>query len=122
LLMSIWNLSGLVSSEFGALLTHWLGVSETNFDNMWLLITITNFSTLLPLFLLGWLPVGDPTEISAENSSLSTFAIAEVFEHRPMGTLTEQSFLPEFMPRANIHPEEIEPSDMTSLKTPTSST
>jgi len=121
LLMSIWNLSGLVSSEFGALLTHWLGVSETNFDNMWLLITITNFSTLLPLFLLGWLPVGDPTEISAENSSLSTFAIAEVFEHRPMGTLTEQSFLPEFMPRANIHPEEIEPSDTTLLKTPTSS-
>ncbi len=122
LLMSIWNLSGLVSSEFGALLTHWLGVSETNFDNMWLLITITNFSTLLPLFLLGWLPVGDPTEITEENSSLVTFPIAEVFERRPMGTLTEQSFLPEFMPRANIHPEEIEPSDPTLLKTPTSST
>ncbi len=84
LLMSIWNLSGLVSSEFGALLTDWLGVSETNFDNMWLLITITNFSTLLPLFLLGWLPVGDPTEITEENTSLATFPIAEVFEHRPM--------------------------------------
>lgn len=122
LLMSIWNLSGLLSSELGAFLTHWLGISETNFDNMWLLITITNFSTLLPLFLLGWLPAGDPTEISPENSSPNTFAIAEVFEHRPMGTLTEQSFLPEFMPRSNIHPEEIKPSDTTLIKTPPSST
>jgi len=122
LLMSIWNLSGLLSSECGALLTHWLGISETNFDNMWLLITITNFSTLLPLFLLGWLPSGDPTEISAENSSLTTFPIAEMFEHRPMGTLTEQSFLPEFMPRSNLTPEEINPSDTVLLKTPTSST
>ena len=92
LLMSIWNLSGLVSSEFGALLT------------------------------LGWLPVGDPSEITEENRARGNFPIAEVFERRPMGTLTEQSFLPEFMPRANIHPEEIEPSDPTLLKTPTSST
>jgi hypothetical protein len=89
---------------------------------MWLLITITNFSTLLPLFLLGWLPVGDPSEITEENRSRGNFPIAEVFEHRPTGTLTEQSFLPEFMPRANIPPEEIEPSDPTSLKIPTSST
>jgi hypothetical protein len=120
--MSIWNLSGLVSSEFGALLTHWLGISETNFDNMWLLITITNFSTLLPLFLLGWLPSGDPTEISAENSSPATFAIAEVFEHRPMGTLTEQSFLPEFMPRSNVQPKDNKLSDTALIKTPPSST
>jgi folate/biopterin transporter len=60
LLMSIWNLSGLVSQELGALLTHWLGVTETNFDHLWLLVVITNLSTLLPLPLLGWLPLDDP--------------------------------------------------------------
>lgn len=61
LLMSVVNLSGLVSYEFGALLTHWFGVTETNFDNLWILVLITNLSTLLPLPLLGWLPGADAT-------------------------------------------------------------
>ena len=56
LLMSVLNLSGAVSQELGAILTHWLGVTETNFDNLWLLVTITSLSTLLPLPLVGWLP------------------------------------------------------------------
>ena len=56
LLMSIVNLAGLLSHEFGAVLTHWLGVTETNFDNLWLLVTVTNLSTLLPLPLLFLLP------------------------------------------------------------------
>lgn len=58
LLMSIVNLAGLVSYEGGALLTHWFGVTDTNFDRLWLLVLVTNLSTLLPLPLLGWLPTG----------------------------------------------------------------
>ncbi|MEM9927590.1 MAG: folate/biopterin family MFS transporter [Cyanobacteria bacterium P01_D01_bin.50] len=56
LLMSVFNLAGLVSHELGAVLTHYLGVTETNFDNLWLLVTITNLSTLLPLVFINWLP------------------------------------------------------------------
>jgi folate/biopterin transporter len=56
LLMSIVNLAGLVSHELGALLTHWLQVTETQFDNLWLLVVITSLSTLLPLPLLRLLP------------------------------------------------------------------
>ncbi len=56
LLMSIYNLAGLISHESGALLMHWLKVTETNFDNLWLLVIITNLSTLLPLPLLNLLP------------------------------------------------------------------
>lgn len=56
LLMSIYNLAGFLSYEFGAGLMHWLGVTESNFDRLWLLVVITNLSTLLPLPLLGWLP------------------------------------------------------------------
>ncbi len=56
LLMSVYNLAGLVSHELGAILTHYLGVTETNFDNLWLLVTITNLSTLLPLLFINWLP------------------------------------------------------------------
>jgi folate/biopterin transporter len=60
LLMSITNLAGLVSYELGAVLMHWLGITETNFSSLWLLVLITNFSTLLPLPFLGWLPGADP--------------------------------------------------------------
>jgi len=56
LLMSVFNVAGAVSQEFGALLTHWLGVTNTNFDRLWLLVLITNLSTLLPLPFLNWLP------------------------------------------------------------------
>ncbi|MGB3514046.1 MAG: folate/biopterin family MFS transporter [Microcoleaceae cyanobacterium] len=59
LLMSINNLGGVISHEGGALLTHWLGVTETNFDNLWLLVVITNLSTLLPLPFLNLLPTAN---------------------------------------------------------------
>lgn len=56
LLMSVLNLAGLVSQEGGALLTDALGITETNFDNMWLLVVLTNASTLLALPFLRLLP------------------------------------------------------------------
>ncbi len=55
-LMSVTNLAQVVSKELGAVLTHWLGVTETNFDALWLLVIITNLSRLLPLLFLNWLP------------------------------------------------------------------
>ncbi|XTZ20627.1 MAG: folate/biopterin family MFS transporter, partial [cyanobacterium endosymbiont of Rhopalodia fuxianensis] len=60
LLMSILNLSGLISHELGALLTQWLRITQTNFDSLWILVIITNLSTLLPLPFLGLLPATDP--------------------------------------------------------------
>lgn len=71
LLMSLWNLAGLLSQEFGAILTHWLGVTETNFDKLWLLVTLTNLSTLLPLPLLGWLPEGASQDVPTADSPVS---------------------------------------------------
>lgn len=66
LLMSVWNLGGLLSHESGALLTHILGVTDTNFDKLWLLVIITNLTTLLPLPFLGWLPNTAEKAISSE--------------------------------------------------------
>ncbi len=73
LLMSVLNLGGLISHESGALLMHQLGVTESNFQNLWLLVTITNLSTLLPLPLLHWLPqTGDaPTHQSSDVEELT---------------------------------------------------
>ena len=97
LLMSIWNLSGLLSHELGAVLTSWLGVTESNFDNMWLLVIITNLSTLLPLPFLGWLPSGDPKEQSSNN-----FAPSEAPVHNS-GGLAEAGITPSLVPEFAIN-------------------
>ncbi len=78
LLMSVVNLAGLVSYEGGALLTHWFGVTDTNFDRLWLLVLVTNLSTLLPLPLLGWLPnESDAPTQTATETELATPISAE---------------------------------------------
>ncbi|MEH2056196.1 MAG: folate/biopterin family MFS transporter [Nostoc sp.] len=59
LLMSIFNSAGTVSHAFGALITYWLGITATNFESLWLLVVITNLSTLLPLPFINWLPAAD---------------------------------------------------------------
>ena len=96
LLMSIWNLSGLMSHELGALLTSWLGITETNFDKLWLLVIITNLSTLLPLPFLSWLPAGDPQE--TETPQDRALAPAELAPHHSPGSLIETNMMPELVP------------------------
>jgi len=59
LLMSVYNLGGVLSQQLGAVLTDWLGITQTNFDNLWLLVVIANASTLVPLLFLGWLPTSE---------------------------------------------------------------
>ena len=98
LLMSINNLAGLLSHELGALLTHWLGITETNFDKLWLLVLITNSSSLLPLPFLGWLPTGDPQIEIEPVDTPRTLPQAEVFEHHSPGSQLAQSFLPDRVP------------------------
>ena len=62
-LMSIYNGAGTVGTEIGAGLTKYLGVTETNFDNLGLLTIICNLSGLYPLVFIGWLDeVGSASE------------------------------------------------------------
>jgi folate/biopterin transporter len=72
LLMSVVNLSGLLSHELGALLTYWLKVTETDFTNLWLLVLITNTTTLLPLPLLKMLPETSSVESTDGGTDEST--------------------------------------------------
>jgi len=48
-LMSIYNFSGTVSSEIGAGLTYLLGITDSNFDNLSLLVLICGLTSLLPI-------------------------------------------------------------------------
>jgi folate/biopterin transporter len=78
LIMSVTNLAALLSYEFGAGLMHVLGVTETNFDQLWLLVVITNLSTLLPLPFLNWLPNQQPGEVE-----IGTMATPEALPPTP---------------------------------------
>jgi len=59
-IMSVNNLGGIVGSQIGAILTSLLGVTEHHMENFWLLVLICNASTVLPLFLIHWIPQDDP--------------------------------------------------------------
>lgn len=66
LIMSIFNLGGTVSYWLGSMLMKWLGITENQFDLLWLLIIITNCSSLIPIFFINWLPDG---KIEIDDSS-----------------------------------------------------
>jgi folate/biopterin transporter len=96
LLMSVNNLGGLVSYQFGAVLMSWLGITETNFNALWLLVIITNLSRLLPLLFINWLPAADS---QTETPTLE-----------PASTNSgEQPFLPEFISELMVQQPESEP-------------
>lgn len=60
LLMSIENIGYLSASWGGGLLLHLLGVTRTQFGNLWLAILIRNILRISPLCLLFLVPGGDP--------------------------------------------------------------
>jgi hypothetical protein len=64
LLMSVFNFSGLVSGETGALLTKALGVTGTDFTNLGPLVAICNVAGLVPLLFIDKLL--DPAAAAAD--------------------------------------------------------
>ena len=58
-LMSIYNFSGSVSTQLGAWLTQAFGITESNFTNLPMLLTVCVMSGLLPLPLIGLLDADD---------------------------------------------------------------
>jgi folate/biopterin transporter len=95
MLMSVLNLSGLVSKEGGAILTHLLGVTDTNFDQLWLLVLITNLGSVIPLVFIKLLPNEDP---QLTFSTVKSIPPAGVIEHQQTGLVGNQSFLPNISP------------------------
>lgn len=96
LLMSVTNLAGLVSYELGALLMQWMGITETNFTQLWSLVVVTNLSTLLPLPFLGWLPDAEESQLrdfSADAASALPSASMPIVEPN---LAADQELVPEF--------------------------
>lgn len=49
LLMSTLNFGSMLSYQFGGLLMHYLGITENDFHNLWILIVLANTLMLIPL-------------------------------------------------------------------------
>ncbi|MDZ7952323.1 folate/biopterin family MFS transporter [Nostoc sp. DedQUE09] len=91
LLMSVYNSAGTVSHAFGALITYWLGITATNFESLWLLVVITNLSTLLPLPFIKWLPAAEEqaeTSIDGEQAFLPDL-MSELVLREPESKIVE---------------------------------
>ena len=55
-LMSVINFGATISYWLGSLMMKWLGITEYQFDSLWLLIIITNCTSLIPILFIKWLP------------------------------------------------------------------
>ena len=53
LIMGSFNFGSILSSQFGGVLTYYMGITDSDFKNLGLLIFVTNSIHLLPLLLLG---------------------------------------------------------------------
>jgi folate/biopterin transporter len=95
LLMSVLNLSGLVSKEGGAILTHLLGVTDTNFDKLWLLVLIANVGSILPLIFINLLPNEEPKLGEKTSRKIPP---SSTIEHQQTGIIGNQSFIPDMLP------------------------
>ena len=42
ILMSVINLASMISFQIGGILTYFLGITDKKFDNLWILILISN--------------------------------------------------------------------------------
>lgn len=69
LLMSTWNFGNLISSQFGGVLMILLGITETNFKLLWLMLLLTNLIMLVPLPLLKFVPNFNPNDKEEERCS-----------------------------------------------------
>jgi folate/biopterin transporter len=63
-IMSVSNLGGVLGTQFGALITWQLGITDDNLENFWILVLICNISTVLPLVFIGWVP--EDNDLGAE--------------------------------------------------------
>jgi folate/biopterin transporter len=66
-LMSVNNLSGIVAGLLGSMLTKFAGITEHNFENLPLLIIITNLTGLIPLAFLKLLPEDNKNNKNNQN-------------------------------------------------------
>eukprot|EP00871_Galdieria_phlegrea_P002925 jgi/Galph1/3633/GphlegSOOS_G2267.1 len=89
MLMFIFNSGGILSTELGALLMNQLDIRQDNFDNLWLLLTLCNLSSLFPLFFSPFLNDVDRVIFSnALDRQSYSYKPTEIIHHMTPTTTT----------------------------------
>lgn len=89
LLMSILNFGSMISNEWGAFNTWALGITETNFDNLWLLIFIASMATIAPLPFIGIIDFNKAIELN-ESENAATAVVLTQEERTLQETVAEK--------------------------------
>jgi len=55
-IMGVWHFGYLISNYLGALVQNSLGITETNFSNLWIAILISKIFFIFPIFFISWIP------------------------------------------------------------------
>jgi len=71
LLMSVCSMAYMISLQLGALLTHLLGITSANFDNLWILILTTSVFYLVPLTILQMIQFEDVMQHETPEAEIS---------------------------------------------------
>ncbi|XP_021758023.1 probable folate-biopterin transporter 2 [Chenopodium quinoa] len=72
LIMSIGNIGTFSSSWFGGILLHFLNITRTGFDNLWVAILIRSIARISPLLVIFLVPRTDPTSSILPSKASST--------------------------------------------------
>jgi len=89
LLMAILNFGSMISNEWGAINTWLLGITETDFANLWILILIASLTTILPLPFIAFIDFDKAVQINDAVSSPS--GRSTVADPRIRETIDEKS-------------------------------
>jgi len=68
-IMGIWNFGYLLADYFGALFLHGLGITETEFKNLWIIILISRLLFMFPLIFIACIPdIGNSSGEDSEDT------------------------------------------------------
>jgi len=81
LLLSVSNAGGGIALQIGSILTHVLGITADNFDNLWILNVITAVFYLVPLTILSQIQLNMPSEDEKHNTSVNEGRKYEGVDH-----------------------------------------
>lgn len=84
LIVSVSSIGGIVGDFSGTFLTSWLGVTNGDYSNLWVLLTICNLCSLFPLLFLRLVPKN--IAASAEEASDAS-AVADAAEELELQVL-----------------------------------
>jgi len=55
-MLALSNFGGAVATWGGGFITHLLGITTKNYDNMWLLVLLCSLTNIVPFFFVHWVP------------------------------------------------------------------